>query len=247
MQHFVDGFIAQCKRHNLRAELILVEWNPPSDRPPLSEALHYPRDKGDAEIRIIQVPKEAHDLWKYSEKLPLFQMIAKNVGIYRARGEFVLATNIDILFSDGLMHFIKKRLKKGVVYRVDRLDIPTDLPKTEKFEEILSHCHNRFFRINGKRGTLIKINDKWINEEDLKKIKNRINLREIFLRIFKGLQRFKDSAREGTLFGFAKRLVRWGLGRIVSPRVRRFAKRLPRGGGDSPENDLCFIEVTQNL
>ena len=29
-------------------------------------------------------------------------MIAKNVGIRRARGEFVLATNIDILFSSEL-------------------------------------------------------------------------------------------------------------------------------------------------
>ena len=29
MQHFVDGFVEQCKRHQLSAELILVEWNPP--------------------------------------------------------------------------------------------------------------------------------------------------------------------------------------------------------------------------
>ncbi len=26
MQHFVDGFIAQCRKHQLSAELILVEW-----------------------------------------------------------------------------------------------------------------------------------------------------------------------------------------------------------------------------
>ena len=26
MRHFVDGFAAQCRRHGLAAELILVEW-----------------------------------------------------------------------------------------------------------------------------------------------------------------------------------------------------------------------------
>src|SRR5688500_10937699 len=42
MQHFVDGLAAQCARHGLRAELILVEWNPPADRVPLAEELRWP-------------------------------------------------------------------------------------------------------------------------------------------------------------------------------------------------------------
>jgi len=33
-------------------------------------------------------------------------MIAKNVGIRRTRGEFVLATNIDVLFDEGLIAYI---------------------------------------------------------------------------------------------------------------------------------------------
>ncbi len=28
MQIFVNGFLEQCRRHQLDAELILVEWNP---------------------------------------------------------------------------------------------------------------------------------------------------------------------------------------------------------------------------
>ena len=35
MQAFVNGWIAQSKRHGLASELIFVEWNPPQDRPPL--------------------------------------------------------------------------------------------------------------------------------------------------------------------------------------------------------------------
>ena len=46
MQHFVDGFIAQCRKHRPEAELILVEWNPPPERPPLEEALEWPADFG---------------------------------------------------------------------------------------------------------------------------------------------------------------------------------------------------------
>ena len=54
-------------------------------------------------VRIITVPSHLHQQLRYSEHLPLFQMIAKNVGIQRARGEFVLVTNIDVLFSRQLM------------------------------------------------------------------------------------------------------------------------------------------------
>jgi len=39
----------------------------------------------------------------------LYQMIAKNAGIRRARGEYVLATNIDILFSSELACFFAAR------------------------------------------------------------------------------------------------------------------------------------------
>ena len=52
MQHFIDGFVAQCCRHSLSAELILVEWNPPLDRPRLKEVLRWPADLGPLSIRM---------------------------------------------------------------------------------------------------------------------------------------------------------------------------------------------------
>ena len=110
MQYFLDGFIAQCKKHNLNAELILVEWNPPENKLSLSKSLIYPKELGPCEIRIIRVPRELHLQFEHSEQLPLFQMIAKNVGIRRARGKFVLATNIDILFTDALIRDLRDKL-----------------------------------------------------------------------------------------------------------------------------------------
>ncbi len=162
MQHFVNGFVEQCKRHDLNAELILVEWNPPDDRPPLAEALQFPSDMGPCDIRIIRVPKEVHMQYKHAEDLPLFQMIAKNVGIKRAKGKFILATNIDILFSDEVICYMRDKLIRKVLYRADRLDVPNELPKTETFDEILTFCKESFFRINGKFGT-VNITDKMVS------------------------------------------------------------------------------------
>lgn len=161
MQHFIDGFIEQCKRHQLSAELIIVEWNPPDETEPLYKALKFPQDKGPCAIRFIRVPKEAHMSLAHSDKLPLFQMIAKNVGIRRALGEFVLATNIDILFSDKLICYLRDKLKTNSLVRADRLDVPSQLPETHSFDEILNFCDQNYFRINAKYGTKVKIDGKW--------------------------------------------------------------------------------------
>src|ERR1035441_681609 len=102
MQVFVDAWINQAKRHNLSSELIVVEWNPPAGRRRLADALRWPGDTGPCDVRILEVPPEVHARYRHAAALPLYQMIAKNVGIRRARGEFILATNIDLLFSHEL-------------------------------------------------------------------------------------------------------------------------------------------------
>lgn len=162
MQHFVDGLVEQSRRHRLSVELILVEWNPPPDRPPLADALSWPADSGDCAIRIITVPGELHARLKHGDRLPLFQMIAKNVGIRRARGRYVLATNIDILFSDGMVGYLRDRLLPGRLYRADRCDVPTDVPLGVPFPRVLDFCHREMFRINARGHTLIKTGGRWV-------------------------------------------------------------------------------------
>ncbi|MDF1667891.1 MAG: hypothetical protein P1V97_39505, partial [Planctomycetota bacterium] len=46
MQIFVTAFISQCQLHQLNAELLLVEWNPPEGRASLAEELEWPEDLG---------------------------------------------------------------------------------------------------------------------------------------------------------------------------------------------------------
>jgi hypothetical protein len=160
-QHFVDGFVAQCRRHQLRAELLLVEWNPPADRPPLAEDLRWPAAGGPCDIRIVTVPREMHAALAHSGKLPLYQMIAKNVGIRRARGRFVLATNIDILFSDEVMLAMRDRLRAGCLYRVDRHDVPTHVPVSPDFGVVLEFCRREEFRLHATGVSLLRREGRW--------------------------------------------------------------------------------------
>ena len=159
-QHFVDGLVAQCRRHGLRAELVLVEWNPPAGRPPLAADLAWPADSPCA-IRIVTVPRETHARLAHGDKLPLFQMIAKNVGIRRARGRFVLATNIDILFSDEVIRQLRDALQPRRLYRADRYDVPTAVPKGVDFDAVLDFCRREAFRLHATGFTLLKRDGRW--------------------------------------------------------------------------------------
>ena len=157
MQLFVDGLAEQCHRHGLKCELILVEWNPPTDRPRLAEALRWPQEATPCRIRVVTVPPEIHRRFLHSDRLPLFQMIAKNAGIRRARGRFVLATNIDILFSEELMaHLARRPLVAGRFYRVDRYDVPRDVPADAVPAERLAWCADHAFRVARRNGLYVR-------------------------------------------------------------------------------------------
>jgi FkbM family methyltransferase len=154
MQIFVDGWLAQARRYDIPSELIIVEWNPPADRPPLAEALRWSHDGGPCEVRIVTVPRETHGRYAHAANLALYQMIAKNVGIRRARGRFILTTNIDILFSDELAAFLsRKQLRPDRMYRIDRHDAMSDVPAGAPVEDQLAYCCSHLIRVNRREGT----------------------------------------------------------------------------------------------
>lgn len=154
MQAFVDGWFFQAAKFNLPSELIFVEWNPPADRPRLIDSLRWPENRGPCRLRLIEVPPELHGQFACADRLPLYQFIAKNVGIRRARAPFILTSNIDILFSDELFAFLAERkLEKGVIYRNDRLDVPMELPEVP-IDELIPWCQKNVIRINGTSWTL---------------------------------------------------------------------------------------------
>jgi len=170
MQVFVDAWINQCKRHNLSSELILVEWNPPAGKPKLAEALRWPADTGPCAVRIIEVPPELHRRYQFAETLPLYQMIAKNVGIRRARGEFILVTNIDVVCSNELFEFFASRqLKKGFLYRIDRTDAATHVPVDGSLDEQLAYCRDNVIRSCARDG-IFKLTPEGFRQHESKDI-----------------------------------------------------------------------------
>src|SRR5262245_18528875 len=153
LQALVDTFDAQCRRTGLDAELIVVEWNPPSDRPSVGSLLRLP-EPASCTYRFIEVPPALHQRLKYADVLPLFQMIAKNVGIRRARGQFVLATNIDIIFSNELVAQLASRaLDSGTLYRVDRHDIEPNVPLNASLDDQIEYCRTHQLRVHTRWGS----------------------------------------------------------------------------------------------
>lgn len=144
---FVRGIYHQAKKFNFPIELIIVEWNPPKDKPLLKDVLPLPSKDDLVKLRFIVVPNEVHQQFKNDKILPLHQMIAKNVGIRRARGSFILATNIDILFSDECFKELsKKNLKENYFYRTIRCDVPKKIMDIENINKQLNFAKKNIIK-----------------------------------------------------------------------------------------------------
>jgi hypothetical protein len=151
MRLFVQSLLDQTRRHRTRAELIIVEWNPPGDRPPLREVLPRPGTEDCLSLRYIVVPGSVHRRYRRAQDIPLFQMIAKNVGIRRATGSFVLCTNVDILFSDALFHVMTRSvLREDTYYRANRCDVPDGIDLAWDPARRLSWCEKNVIRRLGR-------------------------------------------------------------------------------------------------
>src|SRR5579864_5925401 len=86
MQWFIDGLAFQADAFGAEVELVLVEWNPPTSAEPLADALRWPTAGSKLTAFVVTVPPEVHQQFAGADRLQLFQMIAKNVGIRRAAG-----------------------------------------------------------------------------------------------------------------------------------------------------------------
>lgn len=149
-QRHIDCLYEQANHYKTPVEYIMVEWNPPEDRGPIIDAVLFHQETPYWHPRIITVPPDVHYTFKHSGKMPIYQMIAKNVGIRRAQGDFILATNIDILLSDEMFLFITGGLlNPGTSYRTDRIDVRPDLP-TGPRHQMLEYCRNNIIRRNGR-------------------------------------------------------------------------------------------------
>jgi hypothetical protein len=150
----VRNIVTLAETWRLACELILVEWNPPGDRPPLREALSWPDLRREhIQIRIIEVPARVHQHLPNPAHLQVFEYIGKNAGVRRAQGQYLLTTNPDILFNEELMRFLAARqLRRGRFYRIDRHDVRMPLP-TGSVPDQLRYCRENVIQIFGYYGS----------------------------------------------------------------------------------------------
>jgi len=136
----VHGLLDQARRHRLRGELVLVEWNPPEGRPPLASVFDWSRAEG-FEARVVTVPPELHRRFPHSDKVNVHVLAAWNVGIRRARGEFVLCTSADVLLSDELARFLaSEKLEPDAMYHIDRTNVAPEVARAAATEDRLRAC-----------------------------------------------------------------------------------------------------------
>ena len=153
--HRMNNFVSQTKlwdKCGLDYELIIVEWNPLPDRPKLKDAIAWPAGVRDR-VRFIEVTEQIHSSLPRSNVIQLHEFTGKNVGIRRAKGVFILTTNIDILFSAKLTKFLASHtLSAQCFYRTNTyaLDRPI-VPLAASITEELEFCGKHITRI-GLRG-----------------------------------------------------------------------------------------------
>jgi hypothetical protein len=104
---------------------VFVEWNPIEGRPYLAELLagECSALPGLTTKRLV-VAREYHAALTQNPHIPYLEYVAKNVGIRRASGTLVLATNTDVLLGRAVVETLAaNRLRTGTVYRAARYDI----------------------------------------------------------------------------------------------------------------------------
>jgi hypothetical protein len=94
---------------NINAEIIVVEYAPPADRPRLKELI--------TGVRIITVGTKLDDLLKEDHldfRIPFYEYVGKDIGIKKARHEYIVVCNPDNILPGFGWHHVENDLKHGM-------------------------------------------------------------------------------------------------------------------------------------
>jgi hypothetical protein len=115
-------------------EFVLVEWAPMPGSTLLADIV-------DAEVappiaatvRSVIVDAAYHDAVTLNPRLAYQEFLAKNVGVRRARGEYVITSNADVFLGrEILARLAARELEPAVVYRAARFDVKS----TDDLEQV---------------------------------------------------------------------------------------------------------------
>lgn len=113
----------QLTRCGIPHEHIFVEWNPIPGKAYLADLLI---ERLPWWHRRLVVDPAWHQRLSINPKLVFMEFLAKNVGIRRASGRFVLTTNTDIWLSRQVLRSLPQ-LRSGILYRAVRIDLNREI------------------------------------------------------------------------------------------------------------------------
>jgi len=123
----------QLSARKIPHEFVFVEWAPPADRPRLLDLIadHAPQVDPQT-VRWITVDPRYQTALVQNPRLQYLEFVAKNVGIRRAAGHFLLATNCDVILSRHVLDVLAAgALEQGTLYRARRYDLKMGLDVTD--------------------------------------------------------------------------------------------------------------------
>lgn len=123
LQNCINWTFHQLLAHQIHSEIIFVNYNPLNEIP-IEEFIDWPKSNEFVSVRIITVSPEVHNqiINSYNIKpVPVLEYFAKNAGIRRAEGNFILSMNPDILIDERIFNKFKN-LSSEKYYRCNRCD-----------------------------------------------------------------------------------------------------------------------------
>ena len=134
---------ARLEAAGLAYELVFVEWRPVPGKPLLSDELRRQLPEINERLTTIEVDARYHSAFTQNPRLQFHEFIAKNVGIRRAAGAHVLATNSDVYLSGKIVSWLaEESLQPRTLYRATRVDLKSGLDQHYLAEDAFADERN---------------------------------------------------------------------------------------------------------
>jgi hypothetical protein len=135
------------EKHKIKSEIIMVDYNTQEDKDNLYKLLKI-ENLDYVKVRHIVVPSDIHHQFKDSDKLPMNNMVARNIGIRRAKGDYILSTGVDVILSEELVQKFNN-LSNNTLYRTHRYDVNRCLlEESLESEELLKKCEKNIIDVH---------------------------------------------------------------------------------------------------
>lgn len=125
-------------------ELVLVEWDPVPDRPLLADLIESAVPEVAPHLHTILVDGGYQKALTLNPALRYMEYFAKNVGLRRARGRYVLSTNADVLLGRAVIAQIACGSLGRGIFRAPRIDLKLGLDQGSLFLDVLEDPANHW-------------------------------------------------------------------------------------------------------